>query len=82
MHTHPTLILILYKATLNHLDSTHQFLAVMALGRFLEGVDKKCVGDTLTASECSVNPQGAARPHLFWPKGAIGGTIGDTVCNL
>ena len=54
----------------------------MALGRLLEGVDKKRVGDTLTASECSVNPQGAARPHLFWPSGAIGGTIGDAVRSL
>ena len=82
---HPSALIprfLLYKAAHTHLVSAHQLLAVMALGRFPEGMDKERVRDALPASECSVNPKRASRPHLFWPRGAIGGTIGDTVCNL
>ena len=80
----PSLIprLLLYKVVHTHLAGAHQFLAVMAPGRLPKGMDKERVRDALPASECSVDPKGASRPHLFWPRGAIGGTVGDTVCNL
>ena len=69
----PTYMYVHYIPPLNKISTataandTHKLLAMLTLGRFLEGVHKECVRDLLSALERPINPEGAPTPHLFGP---------------